>query len=48
MLDCLLILCSAAQKDTTAKFSLITDGVHYPRKKPWLLVLPTAFPSTYS
>jgi len=25
-----------------------TDGVHCPPKKPWLLVLPTAFPSTYS
>ena len=35
----------AAQESTTAKFSLITDGAHYPQKKPWLLVLPTALPS---
>ena len=38
----------AAQESTTAKFSLITHGVHYPPKKPWLLVLPIAFPSTCS
>ena len=38
----------AAQESITAKFLLITDGVHYPPKKPWLLVLPIAFPSTCS
>ena len=34
----------AAHKSTTANFSLITDGVHCPQKRLWLLVLPTALP----
>ena len=38
----------AAQEGTTANFSLITESAHYPRKKPWQLVLLTAFPSTCS
>ena len=39
----------AAHESTTAKFTLITDGVHSPPKRLcWLLVLPTAFPSTCS
>jgi len=32
----------AAHKSTTANFSLITDGVHCPPKRLWLIVLPTA------
>jgi hypothetical protein len=33
----------AAHESTTAKSSPITDGVHCPQKRLWLLVLPTAF-----
>jgi hypothetical protein len=37
-----------AHESTTAKFPLITDGAHCPQNRLWLLVLPTAFPSTCS
>jgi len=38
----------ATHENTTANFSLITVSVHCLPKRLWLLVLPTAFPTTYS
>jgi len=39
---------SDGPREHNSKILNYTDGVHCPPKRPWLLVLLTAFPNTYS